>query len=350
MRPSSLEPAPPPAVSSPLWAGSAPGTVLFDHDHGQANWSQTGFTPRLMERNFLGLAEHLRGPHSPCVATGSRSLTDLLPEARLLVIPPPTGTYHPRRECWRPRVASFFTARELEAVLAFVHAGGRLLAFSYRFGDSFTQTNLGELCGPLGCLLNHDAVIDLTRLRTTHPLQACFDTDLDALPLAWSQPGVRTVRWRAMATFTIVPGARACPLALSPGGRCVSFDRTRRRISFESLPIAVAGLHGRGRFVVLGGPHVFELGPFGLLGSADNGHFLRNVLRWLQGDDPLVADLGPPPQARQPQWEPPRLTPSARELAQIECKGRGTGTVLSVERLLRRTGMLKALGRARWMP
>jgi len=62
---------------------------------------------------------------------------------------------------------------------------------------------------------------------------------------------------------------------------------------------------------------------------------------------------GPGPaaaQAWQPQWEPPRLAPSAREMAQIECKGRGTATVLSVERLLRRTGMLKALGRARWIP
>jgi hypothetical protein len=303
-----------------------------------------------MDRNFLGITENLRSPNCVCVATGSKLLPDLLPQANLLVIPPPTGTYHPLRERWQVQASSLFTARETEAVLAFVHAGGRLLAFSYRFGDSFTQTNLRELFGPLGCLLNNDAVIDLTRLRTTHPLQAYFDTAADALPLEWSQPGVRTVRWRAMATFTLLPGAHVLPLAYSPGGRSISFDRTQRRISFESLPIAVAGLHGRGRFALFGGPHVFEIGTFGLLGSADNANFLRNILQWLEGEEALAEDLGAPISPRRPQWHPPLLARSTRELAQIECKGRGEGTVLYVERLLRRTGMLKALGRARWMP
>lgn len=350
MTPSPHKSAGPPAASSLLRASPAQQTVLFDHAHGQANWSQTGFTSRLMDRNLLGIAENLRSLNCLCVTTQSQPLPDLLPQANLLVIPPPTGTYHPLRERWQTQASSLFTARETEAVLAFVHAGGRLLAFSYRFGDSFTQTNLRELFGPLGCLLNNDAVIDLTRLRTTHPLQAYFDTPTDSLPLEWSQPGVRMVRWRAMATFTILPGANAQPLAFSPGGRCISFDRSQRRISFESLPIAVAGLHGRGRFALFGGPHVFEIGTFGLLGTADNANFLRNILGWLQSDHPLTQNPNGSIPPRKLEWHPPLLARSTREFAQVECKGSGQGTVLYVERLLRRTGMLKALGRARWMP
>jgi hypothetical protein len=95
---------------------------------------------------------------------------------------------------------------------------------------------------------------------------------------------------------------------------------------------------------------VFEIGTFGLLGSADNANFLRHILRWLEGSDPLGENLGVPTSPRHPEWHPPLLARSSRELAQIECKGRGAGTVLYVERLLRRTGMLKALARASWMP
>jgi hypothetical protein len=170
----------------------------------------------------------------PCLTTARQPLADLLPKARLLIVPPPTGHYLPEQECWSPEPAANFSAREIRRVLRFVHRGGRLLAFSYRFGDSFTHTNLRDLLSPLGCFLNHDAVLDLTRLRATHPLQAHFETPVELLPLPWSQVQVRTVRWRACATFRIVRGARVLPLALSPGGRCIAFDRTQRQISFAS--------------------------------------------------------------------------------------------------------------------
>ena len=52
------------------------------------------------------------------------------------------------------------------------------------------------------------------------------------------------------------------------------------------LPIAVAGLRGRGRFVLFGGPHAFEMGSYGLLAAHDNARFLQNVLRWLLSDAP----------------------------------------------------------------
>jgi hypothetical protein len=158
------------------------------------------------------------------------------------------------------------------------------------------------------------------------------------------------VRWRSMATFTILAGAQAQPLALSPGGGCIAFDRTQRRISFEPLPIAVAGFHGRGRFALFGGPHAFEVGTFGLLGEAGNGNFLRNVLRWLLTDEPVGQGLTAVPEANDLDWRPRPIPSVIRELAHVEGKGAGGNTIRRVERLLRRTGILKALAIARWMP
>ena len=348
MRPSPL----PPVNSCPpsrLQTTTPRRTVVFVHNHGQANWAQTGFSSREMEHSFLGIAQNLCGLNRTCVASGSRTFADILPRGGLLVIPPATGAYNNRKECWRAQSSSLFSIREIEAILDFLQAGGRLLAFSYRFGDSFTRTNLRDLFRPLGCLLNYDAVIDLTRLRTARPLRAWFDLPTDSLPLEWSQPGVRSVRCRAMATFTILPGASVHPLVLSPGGRCISVDRDEHRFRFGSLPIAVAGLHGGGRFALFGGPHAFEIGTFGLLGSADNAQFLRNILRWLLGDHPLARKPSPLT-VLSPQVHPQLAAPAAGDQAEIECARSGLTSVLDIERVLRRTGMLKALARGDWMP
>ncbi len=199
---------------------SAP-VALFDASHGQPNWAQTGFTSRQLDTNFAGLTEQLCRLGFRCQATDRKPLSDYLPGTRLLVIPPPTGRYNARKEQWRPLATSLFSAGEVRDVLAFLQEGGRVLAFGYRFGDSFTQTNLGELLVPLGCLLNNDAVIDLQELRTVPPLQLHFDTHRDALP-------VTLVRWRPVATFTILPRSTVWPLAPSAGGNCISFNPAHR--------------------------------------------------------------------------------------------------------------------------
>jgi hypothetical protein len=224
--------------------GETPPLALFDAGHGQRNWSQTGFASREMHSNFAGVMELLCRLGCVCATTADRPLSASLSRARLLVIPTSTGEYNHSRKCWTPRPDLLFTSDDIRDVLDFVQNGGRLLAFGYRFGDSFTRSNLRELFSPLGCLLNDDAVIDLQLLRVTFPLDAYFDTPSDSLPLPWSASEVSTVRWRTTATFTILPGAKAVPLALSAGGNCISFDRSSRRISFASLPVAVAGLKG----------------------------------------------------------------------------------------------------------
>jgi len=74
------------------------------------------------------------------VITNLQTLGTFLSAVRLLVIPPPTGTYDPDSECWVRCPESLYAPDEICEILRFLRAGGRLLAFSYRFGDSFTQT------------------------------------------------------------------------------------------------------------------------------------------------------------------------------------------------------------------
>ena len=320
-----------------------PPIALFDASHGQPNWAQTGFPSREMHTNFAGLTEILCRLGFRCCSTNGRPLTPLLAQARLLVIPPPTGSYDECKERWRCQRSAWFTSQEVSAAQSFLQAGGRLLAFAYRFGDSFTQTNLRDLFTPLGCRLNDDAVIDATALRRIHPLQMRFDTPGDSLPLSWSRAGVATVRWRPSATFNLLAGATAWPLVLSTGGSCLSFNRTLRQISFASLPLAVAGLHGSGRFALFGGSHLFETSSLGLLGHADNTRFLKNTLHWLLEDRPAapMVDWQSPP------WN---CGDDAGALTRIDGRGEGQRTITSVERVLRKTGVLKALNRAKWMP
>jgi len=101
------------------------------------------------------------------------------------------------------------------------------------------------------------------------------------MPLTWAAAGVNVLRWRSMATFTILPGSHIRPLVLSPGGACISYNRTHRYVSFQSHPVAVAGTYGAGRFALFGGPHAFETGQLGLLAETSNARFLENVVRWL---------------------------------------------------------------------
>ena len=328
--------------------GKSRRLALFDDSHGQANWSQTGFPSRELGSNLSGVAEALTARDFECAAIRPRRVADALRPAILLILPPPTGSYDPVEESWQPLPDTRLTAAEVEVVLRFLADGGRLLAFAYRFGDSFTGANLSDLFARLGCPLNNDAVFDVTRLREEHPLQLHFETLADTIPLTWAASGISTVYWRPTATFRLTPGVAVAPLVLSPGGRCIAFDRVQRRIRFQSLPIAVAGRRGRGRFVLFGGPHVFETGPFGLLTAASNRRLLDNVLGWLLDDSRIVPPLTP-----SGAWRTvPATAPEdeLRVLWEVDDVGPGRLLVAFVEQLLHETGILKALGKPSWMP
>ena len=183
-----------------------------------------------------------------------------------------------------------------------------------------------------------------------HPLQTGFETPAVLLPLAWFRPGIQRVCWRAMATFSLLPGANAQPIALSPGGCCIAFDRTHRQIEFASRPISVAGLHHQGRFVLLGGPHAIETGAFGLLAQADNARFLQNILNWLLEDNPVALESLRLTLTQPMHWRPSGSTAGSRGFRSLAGGRSDQQTIASVERCFRKTGVLRALGRAKWMP
>ena len=134
--------------------------------------------------------------------------------------------------------------------------------------------------------------------------------------------------------------------ALSAGGCCISFNRSLRRISFSSLPIAVAGVYGRGRFVLCGGPHAFETGTYGLLASHDNARFLQNIIYWLLEDgDPALEPEATPHHSLGTFFFNNRLEIEHEVEAQKDQQ-----TIAYVEKMLRRTGILKALNRPKWVP
>ena len=328
--------------------GKSRRLALFDDSHGQANWSQTGFPSRELGSNLSGVAEALSIRNFECAVIRPQRMGDGVRHADVLILPPPTGSYDPVEECWQPLPDTRLTAAEVEVVLRFLADGGRLLALAYRFGDSFTGANLSDLFARLGCPLNNDAVFDVTRLREEHPLQLHFETRADTIPLGWASTDVSTVCWRPTATFRLTPGAAVAPLVLSPGGRCIAFDRAQRRIRFQSLPIAVAGRRGRGRFVLFGGPHVFETGPFGLLTAASNRRLLDNVLGWLLDDSGIVPQLT---RSGGSQGFPAAIPEDElRALWEVDDVGPGRPMVAFVEQLLHETGILKALGKPSWMP
>jgi hypothetical protein len=322
-----------------------PVNVLFDATHGQPNWSQTGFTSRELHSNYFGLARLLQELGYICRVHRAGPLGAGLRETRLLVIPPPTGTYDWRYERWLHDPGSLFSPADIETILRYLLFGGRLLAFAYRFGDDFTRTNLGDLFQPLGCGLNNDAVIEPAQLREASALESRICTHADFLPSIWAREGVTQVLWHSTATFSITPNAILQPLAMSPGGRCIAFDRKERLISFQSLPIAVAGTYGEGRFALFGGPHVVETGAFGLLTQADNRRFAANVIGWLLGDEPLAAQ---PSTANEQRLLAQEIDSRWLDACRIRAQGGAGSLVDAVERYLDQTGILKALNHGRW--
>ena len=315
--------------------------ALFDESHGQPNWAQTGFPSRLMATNMAGVAGMLRRHGFQCEVQTHRALEPRFPEVRLVVIAPPAGEYDAERELWRPSTTTLFLPDEICALRRFVDSGGRLLVFGYRFGDSFTRCNLGEVCAAFGCLLNDDGIIDLRRIRWLYPLSGDFATNADSILTPWAAEGVQQLRWRCMASFTILPGVSAFPVVMSPGGHCLAYNLRHRQLNFQSQPIAVAGTHGHGRFAFFGGPHAFETSPHGLFHEVDNQRLLENVLRWLDGDDDdRASNLQGNDQAIAAwRW---------RKLCRIDGLGDSAQSLRSVEEVLHKSQTLRALPRWKW--
>ena len=254
--------------------------VLFDSAHGQKNWIQTGFYPRQMSSTFSGLAKLFQELGFSCMDHRDRLVSAYLTEVQMLVIPSPTGHFNDSTQQWERDESSLFTPPEIGDILSFLESGGGLVAFTYRFGDSFTKTNLRELTAALGCILNDDVIVDLELLRNTRPFHTSFQTPADCIVQDWARNGVSSVVWRPVSSFTMIVRSPAQPVVLSPKN-CVSVSLDGHRISHESVPICVAGKYGKGAYMLFGGPQAFESSVKGFLDLPGNIKFMSNTLNWL---------------------------------------------------------------------
>ena len=264
--------------------------AIFDVGHGQENWEHTGFQSRTLTGSCNGLKRLLSVNGFSC-SPGCLS-NPLLETMPLLVIPSPAGRFNRQYSRWEPSKDTRFKEPDIESILDYVRNGGRLIAFSYRFGDSFAKTNLKDVFLPMGCLINDTAALNLDSfVNDIHPLAVPFQTSQEHLPIldATVTP-VSQVHWRAMATLSILPGANVSPIAMT-SPRCIVFDPHSYQLIHKPQVIAAGGHFGMGRFVLLGGPHVFETGGYGLLNEGENREFANIVLRWLMSEDKSQPSL-----------------------------------------------------------
>ena len=92
------------------------------------------------------------------------------------------------------------------------------------------------------------------------------------------------------------------------------------------------------------------MGAFGLFTSADNAQFLINILHWLLSTEQTAIFQNDRIEGIKVECPISGFADYGPEWSRVESKGIGQHTIAAVERFLRRTGTLKALSRARWMP
>ncbi len=329
--------------------------VLVDEYHGQLNWGQTGFPSRQLATTFAGIGNQLRSMGYRCQATTHRLTKSKLAGARALIIPPPAGKFKVTSIFggdWIPDHDKYYSGEEIDAVLSYVETGGSLLAFSYRFGDTFTKTNLGHLTSRLGWSINNDAVIDLQLVGKEHPLHTTFETKAENIGPRWAAAGVASVIWRPVTTFSLLPGATGQAVVSSPTS-CSRFTIEGHKISHETTPVCVLGTYGSGRFALLGGPHAFEETELGFLSLPGNSRLLSNTLRGLL--DPAEPEEVAAPDISTPADETAHTATLTKKLwdavensISSDNSTKEKTFVEFISRLLADTAILHPLAKAKW--
>lgn len=323
--------------------------ALFDTGHGQRNWEQTGFLARTINRSFSGVADILSEMGVRCFS-GNLS-TESLEDVDLLIIPPPAGQFNRQTSEWEPLQSSLFTESDIEKILGFVNGGGRLLAFSYRFGDSFAKTNLREVFLPMGCFLQDTAAIHLDSfVNDMHPLAVPFETTREHLPiLKDEQHFPDSVQLRAMATLSNLPGMRVFPITTTPP-RCIVFEPHSFKISHKPQSLGSGGYYSNGRFAIFGGPHAFETGGYGLLNSGSNRLFARMILEWIVSNEPGSEMTHRAPEksdSLELNLKPFQLLWKRVEDCQSP-KTKGAILVQFVDKIFQGTGIMTPIGKGIW--
>jgi hypothetical protein len=254
--------------------------VLFDETHREA-WTIRPDVAAAMQpahpadSSYAQAAERLRRMDLDVRAhTEGRLSPAVLASCDVLVIAHPS---EPRWERTVPGGGPLLSEDELDAVHAFVAAGGGLLVLAEEEHDKYGN-NVAELLAPYGVEVRHEVLSDYTHHdRAPHWVLAApargAQGRVDGTALL---TGVRSACFYRGATLELSGDAR--PLL-----------RTAPTASTPDAPLAAVVQAGAGRVAVLGDSDLFG---DDCLGDQDHEALLANLVTWLA--TPSLADEGAP--------------------------------------------------------
>lgn len=255
-------------------------TILFDEAHSEA-WTlhpevAAAINPsHPADSSYAKAAEILRARDFAVTAEGGLDGADVLVIA------------HPSEAKWErvvPGGTPVFTDEEIDAIEAFVRAGGGLIVLAEEEQEKY-GTNLDKLTERFGIAVDNAVVYDYERHHQT-PSWVLAD-------LAADRGGVDLLARVGEVCFyrggTLTPGAGARVLA-----------RTSATASTPAAPLLAVTEHGAGRVVVAADSDLFGDDCIGDLGHTD---LWSNLVHWVAGPRLAGGQLEPASDvATDPHW------------------------------------------------
>lgn len=254
--------------------------VLFDEGHSEA-WTidatrAAEMQPSHPEDSSLARAATLlAGRDFEVAATSEAPLPEQLARASVLVIAHPSD---PKWEATTGRGEPRFSEAEIDAIEAFVSAGGGLVVLGETEQDKY-GSNLNELLERFDIRIENATVQDYERHRGDAPSWVL--ADLVRGPRAGSDPLVRV----GEACFY-----RAGTLALADGAMPIAV--TSPTAAPAGAPLAAVAEHGSGRVVALADSDLFG---DDCIGALDHEALWVNLMYW--ASEPSFAAVPEPPRS-----------------------------------------------------
>jgi Family of unknown function (DUF6421) len=259
------------------------GRVLFDESHSEA-WTIRPEIARAMQpshpadSSYVAAAEALRARSLAVEAFAGGALSAaVLADAAVLVIA------HPSDANWERTVPGSGSPElrpaELDAVEAFVHAGGGLVLLAEEEQDKYGN-NVSELAARFGIAVNSDLVSDYEHHDSGAPHWVLAELGDEHAP-----EGDLLARVRGACLY------RATTLSAPPGARVLA--RAGATSSAPGAPLLVCVEHGAGRVVVAADSDLFGDDCIG-----EHGHreLWLNLVHWAA--QPSLAAPLPRPRSR----------------------------------------------------
>ncbi len=277
--------------------------VVFDEAHNEA-WTVRPEVARTMQPAHPGDASYIRAaaalaerdfvvaPHVEGPLTAER-----LHDCEVLVIAHPSD---PRWERTTGIGSPRLSAEELEAIDAFVYAGGGLVVLGETEQEKYGN-NLNELLARFSLHLENETVQDY---------EHCGDAP--SWILANLSQGDRGRTGDVLVRVKAACFYRAT--TISSGNRATVLARTHATASSPARPLMVAATHGQGRVVVLADSDLFG---DDCIGDLDHRKLWLNICYWVARGDggtwPVAGQAGP---ELEPAWI--RLRDETNALAELQ--------------------------------